>query len=111
MVSKAVRLIGLCRRAGCVVSGDNAVKASLNRQDCYMIIVAVDASDNIRKKFKAHSEEWGIPMIDISTKEELGDALGIGDIAVLAITHRDFARGILESVKKSGEGLPRGNHL
>ena len=100
MPSKAVRLIGLSRRAACLVSGDNAVKAAMNRMDCYLLIAAADASENIRRKFKAHCEELNIPMLVLSTKDELGQVLGKGDTAVLAITGRDFARGIKEAAKQ-----------
>ena len=78
--SKALSLIGL------------AMKAEL-------VIVAGDASDNTKKKFKNMCDYYHVPVCFYGDKDTLGHAMGKQFRASLAILDEGFAKGIRKHIE------------
>lgn len=62
----------------------------------HLVIVAEDASENTRKKFKDKTEYFGIPLVIFSDKDTLGRAIGKEFCASMAIMDGGFAKAITE---------------
>lgn len=94
MHGPVLHLLGLCQRAGKVVSGDNAVRASLPKGKIKLLIIADDTSERIKKEYLHLGKTNNVPVILALTKQELGLAIGKSARAAVAITDGNFAQGI-----------------
>lgn len=98
MNSKIAGLIGLCRRAGRLACGATASETAIKRKSCYLVIIAEDSGESIKKQFvnlcTANEIEYRI----MFNKEWLGTATGLDGKAVIAVKSKDFAQGILKLV-------------
>ncbi|MFI3209247.1 MAG: ribosomal L7Ae/L30e/S12e/Gadd45 family protein [Eubacteriales bacterium] len=100
--NKLLSLIGLATKAGKVVSGEFATEKEIKTGRAWMAIIADDASDNTKKKFRNMCEFYEVPFYTYGTKDILGHAMGKEFRASLAIMDEGFAKGIrkhLESEK------------
>ena len=93
---KIYSYIGLAMRAGQVVSGDDTTLKELKKGKISLVIVADDASENTKKLFKDKSSYRKINQIYLSTKVELGLAIGKSPRAVIGIKDKSLASKITE---------------
>ena len=91
---KAQSLLSLCQRAGKMTSGP-ASEGLIAKGEAYFVIIAGDASDNTKKKYKNKCEYYNIPYLICSGKEELSCCIGKYDRSVFAITDKGFAQGLM----------------
>ena len=61
-----------------------------------LVIVAEDASDNTKQKFKNMCEFYEVPLYFYGDKDTLGHAMGKEFRASLAVTDLGFAKGIIK---------------
>lgn len=94
------QLLGLCQRAGKVVSGDQAVRENLNKGKVKLLLVATNTSERIKKDYLRVAELRKVPVSSAFTKEELGQAMGKSPRAAVAILDESFARGIAGLLEK-----------
>ncbi len=105
MAGRVAQMIGLCRRAGKVVSGETAVEHCIMRNEAKMLILTRDAATRSREKYMRLAREKNIPVICCFTKSELGDLLGKAPRTVAAITDEQMARGIAGTKERGEAGL------
>jgi len=92
LTDRSKGMLGLARRAGKLVMGSDRILAS--KKDCLLIICASDASERTVKNMR----ELGTEMIfSDSTKRELGELLGAGEVAAVAVTDKNFATAIVSA--------------
>ena len=96
--SKALSLIGLATKAGKTVSGEFSTEKEVKSKRAALVIVADDASDNTKKKFKNMCDYYHVPICFYKDKDTLGHAMGKQFRASLAILDQGFAKGIRESM-------------
>ena len=90
-----LHLIGLCKRAGQLESGDEPVGAACRARDCRLILVARDAADNSFRRVKHFADAGQCLWVSVPyTKEELGEAVGRTACAMAAVTDIGFAEAI-----------------
>lgn len=92
--SKALSLIGLATKAGKTVSGEFSTEKEVKSIRAALVIVADDASDNTKKKFKNMCDYYHVPICFYKDKDTLGHAMGKQFRASLAILDEGFAKGI-----------------
>ncbi len=92
--SKALLLIGLATKAGKTVSGEFSTEKEVKSKRAALVIVADDASDNTKKKFKNMCDYYHVPICFYKDKDTLGHAMGKQFRASLAILDEGFAKGI-----------------
>ena len=92
--SKALSLIGLATKAGRTVSGEFCTEKEVKSGRASLVIVADDASDNTKKKFKNMCDYYHVPICFYKDKDTLGHAMGKQFRASLAILDEGFAKGI-----------------
>ena len=84
-------MLGLGARAGKVVSGEVQAENAIAGGDAALCILAEDASENTRKKFRNKCVFCKVPLITDGTKEILGKALGKEERSVVCVTDAGFA--------------------
>lgn len=92
--NKILSLVGLATKAGKTVSGEFSVEKSVKSGKGFLVLVAGDASENTKKKFRNMCEFYEVPLYFLSDKESLGRAMGKEFRASLAIQDENFAKAI-----------------
>ena len=96
--SKALSLISLATKAGKSASGEFCTEKEVKSGKASLVIIADDASDNTKKKFKNMCDFYHVPICFYKDKDTLGHAMGKQFRASLAILDQGFAKGIRESM-------------
>lgn len=98
-MDKIYSFLGICQKAGKVVSGETGCELAIKNKTAKLILLAEDASANTKKKFENSAAYYHIPILTLGSKQEMGMALGKESRAVLAITEQGFAKSILDKMK------------
>lgn len=93
---KFFRMLGLAARMRGIAFGEGAVKDAIRSGKAELVIVAEDASENTKKKFKNSCDFYGIKMLEFGEKLTLGKYTGREFAVVLAVLNK----GIAEELKK-----------
>lgn len=96
MNDKFSRMLGLAVRMRAVVFGESAVKDCIRRSGAKLVVVAKDASENTKNKFRNSCEFYSVKMVEYSDRLELGKTTGREIAVVLAVTNQ----GIAEELQK-----------
>lgn len=92
--SKVLSLISLATKAGKTVSGEFCTEKEVKSGRAFAVVVAGDASDNTKKKFKNMCDFYKVPIYFYADKDTLGHAMGKEFRASLAILDEGFAKGM-----------------
>ena len=98
--SKALSLIGLATKAGKTVSGEFSTEKSVKTGKGFLVLVAGDASDNTKKKFRNMCTFYEVPLYFLSDKETMGRAMGKEFRASLAVQDENFAKAIMKILEE-----------
>ncbi len=71
-----------------------------------MVILAMDASDGTKRAFRRLADNSGIPVLECHTSQELGECLNRAPKAVLSISDRHFASGMLKKAYPASPETP-----
>ncbi len=94
MTRKALSLLSLCQRSGNLVTGESVVEIAIQKNKAFLVVIPEDASDNTKKKFKNKCRYYNIPVIIVSTKEELSSAIGKYNRSSFAVINESFAENL-----------------
>ena len=97
--SKALSLIGLATKAGRTASGEFCTEKEVKSGNASLVVVAGDASDNTKKKFKNMCDYYHVPVCFYGDKDTLGHAMGKQFRASLVILDEGFAKGIRKHIE------------
>lgn len=101
-IKKVLGTLGLAMKAGKVVSGEFMTEKAIRDGSARLVIVAADASENTKKKFRDSCSFYHVPFACLSNKDELGNAVGKEFRASLAVTDRGFAQSIGKNIDLEG---------
>ena len=99
MATEPLKLLGFAHRARKLVIGTTGVLTSLRRGTAKAVVLAADLSRHSLEKMVRQAEHSRVPWIKLSSKRELGQALGRNEVGVVAITDAQFA----EAIRRAGE--------
>lgn len=99
--NKIYSLLGLAQRGRNVASGEFMTECSVKEGKARLVIVASDASENTKKKFQDMCRFYRVPIAVLSTKEELGHAIGKEMRAAIAVTDSGLAGAIQKQIVDS----------
>ena len=99
---KIIGLIGLAAKARNISYGADSVEIQVKKKKVYLIIVAQDASDRTKEKFKNISEKYKIPLIIVGRIEELSKAIGKSNKAILGVENLNLSKEI-QKINNGGE--------
>lgn len=92
--NKVLSLIGLATKAGKTASGEFLTEREVKSGKAALVIVAGDASENTKKKFRNMGDYYKVPIYFYEDKDTLGHAMGKQFRASLAVLDEGFAKGI-----------------
>ena len=92
--NNVLSLISLATKAGKTASGEFCTEKEVKSGRASLVIVADDASDNTKKKFKNMCDFYQVPIYFYNDKDTLGHAMGKQFRASLAVLDEGFAKGI-----------------
>ena len=102
---KILSLVGLATRAGKTASGEFCTEKEVKTGRAALVIVAGDASENTKKKFRDMCEFYKVPIYFYGDKDTLGHAMGKEFRASLAILDEGFAKGMRKHLETSDETI------
>lgn len=91
---KILSLLGLCMRAGRLVSGEAKCETAIRQGEAKLVVLASDVSANTAKKFNNSAYYYKLPVVTAGTIAQLGHALGKAHRAVAVVTDEGFAKKI-----------------
>ena len=92
--NKVLSLIGLATKAGKTASGEFLTEREVKSGKAALVIVAGDASENTKKKFRNMCDYYKVPIYFYEDKDTLGHAMGKQFRASLVVLDEGFAKGI-----------------
>ncbi len=97
-------LIGLARKAGQVAIGHAAVEAAVKKGRAKLVIIANDAAQNTKDRFKITGKRANIACAYAGDKSTWGQLFGRESAAVFAILEKGFAAAIRGELGKKPPG-------
>lgn len=101
--NKAYSLIGLAMKAGKITSGEFSTEKAVKTGTVALVIVAEEASENTKKKFRNMCTYYEVPLYFLGKKEMLGHAIGKEFRASLAVLDEGFAKAIEKNLTQQTE--------
>jgi ribosomal protein L7Ae-like RNA K-turn-binding protein len=89
-------LLGLAARAGKVISGEELVVKSIQKQNAKIVLLSKDASENTKKKVTDKCLFYNIDFVWIEDRNALGKAIGKEQRVVVAVNDQGFSKGLKE---------------
>lgn len=97
--NKVLSLIGLATKAGKTVSGEFSTEKSVKTGKGFLVLVAEDASENTKKKFRNMCGFYEVPIYFLGDKVTLGKTIGKEFRASLAVQDENFAKAIMKELE------------
>jgi ribosomal protein L7Ae-like RNA K-turn-binding protein len=98
------RMIGLARRAGRVIGGNDAVDKAIRQRQARLVIVAADAAGRTSRQIEQTAGRDRIAIAVFGEKQQLGHWTGSVNRAVLAIVDTHFASRLHEMIRQAADG-------
>lgn len=92
---RVLALLGLGAAGGNVVAGVDGTRAFLQRQKCFAVVMASDASHRAMEKVSRLAVATGIPVVVGPSADRIGQRLGRPPVMVVGVKDRALAAGIL----------------
>ena len=96
--NKALSMLGIATKAGKTVTGEFATEKAVKEGTAYLVVVASDASDNTKKKFRNMCDYYHVTIKVFADKNSLGNACGKEFRASLAVTDVGLAHAVLKQI-------------
>ena len=94
-----LHMLGMARKAGRLEIGEEPVGAVCRARHARLILMAVDAAPNTRRRAAHFGEAGNVLWLETPyTKEELGFLFGRGSCAMLALTDAGLAASIVDKL-------------
>lgn len=98
---RALNYLGLARRGGNAVMGEEPVGAACRANHARLLILAQDAADNTFRRARSFTQSGKPPLIRVPfTKDELGTALGCNACAMAAFTDVALALAFVKALEE-----------
>ena len=96
-------MLGFAQKAGKIITGDDTCEMFLNKRKIKLLILAGDSSENTKEKFRFLANKHQVPLLEVSTKDELSQAIGKSNRAVIGVTDRKFSDSLLQAAEPTGQ--------
>ena len=100
--NKLLGLLGICAKAGKVVSGADACLEEIKINKVKLLIIAEDASDKTKKNYVFYGDKYNIPVSITSTIDDLSRAIGKKNKAIIGIRDINLSNEI-QKIINGGE--------
>lgn len=99
-MEKILSLLGFAKKAGKLVCGSNAVLRSILSGDAYIVIVAEDAGNSVKEKFKRLCIENDVKFYIFGKEKELECAVGEENKVIYSVVEAGFANKLIQLIGK-----------
>jgi ribosomal protein L7Ae-like RNA K-turn-binding protein len=99
--TRALRLLGLARRAGGVALGTEAVRRAIREGEARLILIAADASSGQVEKIRTTLHDRPIPRVILGDRDVLGAAVGTAPLSAVAVTDAALAEALARELSSS----------
>lgn len=96
--NRALSMLGIATKAGKVVTGEFSTEKAVKEGLAVLVVVAEDASDNTKKKFRNMCDYYQVTMKVFSDKNALGNACGKEFRASLAVVDYGLAQAVEKQI-------------
>lgn len=96
--NKVLSMLGLATKAGKTATGEFSTEKAVKSGKASLVLVAGDASDNTKKKFRNMCSYYQVEYREYSDKDSLGNACGKETRASLAVTDEGFAKALCKQI-------------
>ena len=98
-MDKALSFLGICKKAGKLLTGEDGVSGAARSGEAALIMTASDTASNTTKKALNLSEMGRVPHVRLPwDKDTLGELLDKRVCAILALTDRGLAAAFAEKL-------------
>lgn len=99
MIAKALGLLGLCARAGKVISGEAAVDQAVKKKTACLVLLDGEAAQNAKKALSDACAYYGATILELPGGS-LGQAIGKPGRMAAAITDQALAKRLAEQIRQ-----------
>ena len=103
-MNKVEQFLGLAAKARKIVTGEELVVKAVTSKQVSLVILAVDASDNTKKKLMDKCKSYDIPFRLYADRYRLGHCIGKEQRVVIGIKDPGFARELLMHIENENRG-------
>ena len=97
---KIASLLGMARKSGLVAAGfDSAIEAA-KRDTGGLLILALDLSENTKKKAMEEGAGFAGRLVEYSTKDMLGSMLGMDPVGIVFIKNRELSDSLKKEIRR-----------
>lgn len=100
---KALSYLGLAMRAGKLATGEEGVLRAVRSGQARLVVMATDASDNTRKKFRDKCSHYNVTLAECCSRHELGTAIGKEARVLVAVLEPGLAQLIKQCLVNPAE--------
>ena len=97
--NKVLGMIGLATKAGKVSFGREQVIEGIARKKVSLVILAQDSSNRTKQEIQELCLQHHVTCVEYETIENLSNAIGKGNKAILGITSKRFSREIEDKIE------------
>lgn len=94
-----MNLLGLCMRAGRIVTGEDACIKAIRAGTAALAILDGSASDNARKALSDACNFRSVPLLETEA-DRLGAAIGKNNRKAVVVTDKGFALALIKAAEK-----------
>lgn len=102
MNDRALNMLGLCARAGKIVTGEKAVVQAIRAGSCHVALLDGGVAPNGEKAVRQACDTHGVPLLRTESGA-LGRAIGRPNRMAAAVTDEGMAKRLLQLCESSGE--------
>ena len=94
-MKRALSMLGLCARAGKLISGEKACLQTIRSGGAYVVLIDASAAKNAEKSISDACTHHEVTLLR-APEDALGSAIGKPGRMVVAVTDEGFAKRIIE---------------
>lgn len=98
MTNKVYGLLGICAKAGDIVSGTDITIENVEKKKAKLVIVAKDCSEKTIKNMKFICEKNKVPIHIFGKIEDLSKSIGKSNRGVIGIKNENLANEIAKKI-------------
>ena len=98
MTNKIYGLLGICAKAGDIVSGTDITIETVEKKKAKLVIVAKDCSEKTIKNMKFICDKNNIPIHIFGEIENLSKSIGKSNRGVIGIKNENIAKEIVKKI-------------
>lgn len=98
MTNKVYGLLGICAKAGGLVSGTDVTVENVEKKKTKLVIVAMDCSEKTKKNMNFVCKKCAVPIHFFGTIEDISKSIGKKNRGIIGINNENLAREITKII-------------